>query len=98
MRLTSSLSFFAARGCACGSTLVGFATAFVAAFGAAFVALTALALTGFAFWAGAFAVFLAFGAALAFLGAALAFFGAAFAPAVLRVRIQILQSNAERCV
>jgi hypothetical protein len=62
--------------------------------------LTIAALTGFAFLAGAF---LAFGAALAFFGAALAFFGAAFAaliffgafaPAVLRVRIQLLQSNA----
>jgi hypothetical protein len=60
----------------------------------AFVALMAFALTGFAFWAEAFAAFFAFGAALAFGGAALAFFGAAFAPAVLRVRIQLLQSNA----
>jgi hypothetical protein len=64
-----------------------------------------LALTGSAFWAGAFAAFFPFGAALAFLGAALAFLGVAFAaliffgafaPAVLRVRIQILQSNAAR--
>jgi len=65
----------------------------LATFVAAFVALTAFALTGFAFLASAFAGFFAFGAALAFLGAAFAFFGA-FAPAVLRVRIQLLQSNA----
>jgi hypothetical protein len=56
--------------------------------------LTTLALAGLAFLAGAFAAFFAFGAALAFLGAALAFFGAAFARVILRVRIQILQSNA----
>jgi hypothetical protein len=49
---------------------------------------------GLALLAGAFADFAAFGAAWAFLEAALAFFGAAFAAMVLRVRIQILQSNA----
>jgi hypothetical protein len=79
MRLRSSDCAFAARGCACFSG-AGFATAF--------------ALTGFAFLTGAFAAF--FRAALAFFGAAFAapFFFGVFAPAVLRVRIQLLQSNA----
>jgi hypothetical protein len=80
---SSDCCFLTARGCA--SAFAGAALAFVV-FGLAF------ALTDFTWAIFALAAFALRGAF-----AALAFFGADFAPAVLRVRIQILRSAQPAC-
>src|ERR1700761_2349382 len=80
MRSRSSKSFFGAGGGVCFSTFAGAVTF-----------LTGLMAFGFAVFAFT-AFFAGLAALLAF--AALVFLGAFFAPAVLRVRIHILQSNA----